>query len=445
MAHTKRYKRLNQKLCEQAVKECFKGKWRRNDILTFIEKYAGIPRDDIRIDDLSGTRKYKDEAIKAIGLTMLGIAEDLVDYGIEPDDMEPVVIRQRPDGMTGKIRDIALLCIMHQLLGHITKLILEPLIQARLLPTQHASIPGHGQTMLKDQMRRYLLKESLRIEYIRKTDVVHAYASLQYAVCIRLVKTEIPKAKYAIRLLEYLETIAPDGHLIIGGYLDAWLFNFTMSYAIRYLYTLGSTRRGKKILYVIRCGTFMDDFAIGSGSVKGEQRATKALDKWLRKNQQLQIKETTGIIKMLPIEEEKRRRNLPKPGQRGVPMLDMAGYRISRTHVTIRRRVFKRARRQLLRGYRELQRDGTLRKERAQKLVSYNSYIEQSDSFRLREKYHTDELLSVAYQVNGFYGKLEHQKRKEELNDLLKRRRGSEAAERRIGRTSRRKKDRQDD
>lgn len=148
---------------------------------------------------------------------------------------------------------------------------------------------------------------------------------------------------------------------------------------------------------------------------------------------------------MLPIEEEKRRRNLSRPGQRGVPMLDMAGYRISRTHVTIRRRVFKRTRRQLLRGYRELRRDGTLRKERAQKLVSYNSYIEQSDSFRLREKYHTDELLSVAYQVNGFYGRLEHQKRKEELNDLLKRRRGSEAAERRIGRTSRRKKDRQDD
>lgn len=37
-----------------------------------------------------------------------------------------------------------------------------------------------------------------------------------------------------------------------------------------------------------------------------------------------QIKETTGIIKLLPIEEEKRRRNLPRPGQRGVPMLDMA-------------------------------------------------------------------------------------------------------------------------
>lgn len=128
MAHKKRYKKLSRQLCEQAVAECFKGKWRRNDVLTFIEKYAGIPRDDIKIDDLSGSWKHKNEAVEAIGLVMLGIVEDLVDHGIEPDDMEPVTIRQRPDGMTGKIRDIALLCIMHQLIGHITKLMIEPLI-----------------------------------------------------------------------------------------------------------------------------------------------------------------------------------------------------------------------------------------------------------------------------------------------------------------------------
>ena len=340
MAHKKRYKKLSRQLCERAVVECFKGKWRRNDVLTFIEKYAGIPRDDIKIDDLSGSWKYKNEAI---GLVMLGIVEDLVDHGIEPDDMEPVTIRQRPDGMTGKIRDIA-----------------------------------------------------------------------------------------------------PGGHLIIGGDLDAWLFNFTMSYAIRYLYTLGSTRRGKKIPYVIRCGTFMDDFSIGSGSIKGEQRAVKALDKWMTKNQHLQIKETTGIVKLLPIEEEKRRRNLPRPGQRGVPMLDMAGYRISRTHITIRRRVFKRARRQLIRGYRELKRDGTLRRERAQKIISYNSYIEQSDSFHLQERYHTEELLQVAHRVNGFYGQLEYQKRMEELHDLLERRCRSEAGKGNDGKSSGWRNDRQD-
>lgn len=444
MAYKKRFKRLTKELCEQAVTECFKSKWQRNDVLTFVEKYAGIPREDIKIDDLSGSKKYKNEATEAIGLAMVGVIEDLVDYKIEPEDMEPVTIRQRPDGMTGKIRDIAMLCIMHQLLGHIVKLMIEPLIQARLLPTQHASIPGHGQTMLKDQMRRYFLKESLGIKYIRKTDVVHAYASLQYDVCIDLVKAEIPGARYAIALLEYLKTAAPGGHLIIGGYLDAWLFNFVMSYAIRYLYTLGQVRRGKKTPYVIRCGTFMDDFVICSGSIKGGQRATKSLEKWFEKNQNLQIKKTTGIIKLLSIEEEKRRRDLPRPGQRGVAMLDMAGYRVGRTHITIRRRVFKRVRRQLLRGYKELKRDGTLRRDRAQKLISYNGYIEQSDAYHLQGKYHTRELLQVAHRVNGFYGQLEYQKRMEELHDLLERRCRSEAGKGNDGKSSGWRNDRQD-
>lgn len=177
---------------------------------------------------------------------LYGVVEDLVEYGIEPDDMEPPTIRQRPDGMTGKTRDIALLSILHQLIGHVEKLMIEPLINARLLPTQHASIPGRGQTLLKDQAHRYLLKETVGVRYIQKTDVVHAYATLKYQVCVDILKKEIPKAKAAIVLLEYLGRIAPDGHLIIGGYIDAWLFNFTMSYAIRDLYAQGPHGAGRR-------------------------------------------------------------------------------------------------------------------------------------------------------------------------------------------------------
>ena len=406
--HTKRYRKLSLKLCEEAVEECFKSKWKRRDILVFIEKYAGIGRTEILIDDLSGSRRVKEEAIHSIGLMLYGVVEDLVEYGIEPDDMEPPTIRQRPDGMTGKTRDIALLSILHQLIGHVEKLMIEPLINARLLPTQHASIPGRGQTLLKDQAHRYLLKETVGVRYIQKK--------------------EIPKAKTAIVLLEYLGRIAPDGHLIIGGYIDAWLFNFTMSYAIRDLYAQGTTRRGKKIPYVIRVVTFMDDFALMSGSVKGLKRATKRLDKYFRKEMGIELKTTSGISKILTIEEEKRRRSLPGKAQRGVPMLDMAGYRISRTHITIRRRVFRRARRQLIRGYRELKKTGTLRRDRAQKIISYNSYVQQTDAHGLKEKYHVEELIKMAEQVQGFYQRLDQQKRKEWLH-VLQERRGREAAE----------------
>lgn len=418
--HTKRFKPLSLELCENAVRECFDGKWKRRDVLAFIEKYAGIQRHEILLEYLTHDRAIREEAIHSIGLYLWDVLEDLA-AGHEPDDIVPVKIRQRPDGMTGKIRDIALLCILHQLIGHAAKLMMEPLLKARLLPTQHASIPGHGQTRLKDQARRLFLSD-IGIRYFRKTDVVHAYASLQYSVVVGLVRKECPKAHALITTLEYLGRIAPDGHLIIGGYLDAWLFNFAMSYAIRYIYTLGETRRGKFNRYILRVETFMDDFCLLSASIKGIKRTTVALETWMRENLHLSLKYTTGVEKLLTVEEEKRRRKLDRPAARGVPVLDMAGFKIARTHTMIRGRVFLKARRQFLRSYEELKRTGTIRDVRAQKLISYNSYVKQTDSQGVREKYHIDELMEVATRIRGFHSWLKFKKEQEALYDLSQRR-----------------------
>ena len=155
--HTKRFKPLSLELCENAVRECFEGKWKRRDVLAFIEKSAGIQRHEILLEYLTHDRAIREEAIHSVGLYLWDVLEDLV-AGYEPEDMIPVRIRQRADGMTGKLRDIALLCILHQLIGHAAKLMMEPLFSARLLPTQHASLPGHGQTKLKNQTHRLLLK-----------------------------------------------------------------------------------------------------------------------------------------------------------------------------------------------------------------------------------------------------------------------------------------------
>lgn len=418
--HTKRFKPLSLELCEDAVRECFEGKWKRRDVLAFIEKSAGIQRHEILLEYLTHDRTIREEAIHSVGLYLWDVLEDLV-AGNEPEDMIPVRIRQRADGMTGKLRDIALLCILHQLIGHAAKLMMEPLFSARLLPTQHASLPGHGQTKLKNQTHRMLLKNR-GVRYFRKTDVIHAYASLKYSVIIKIVRKECPKAYDLITILEYLGGLAPGGHLIIGGYLDAWLFNFAMSYAMRHLYTIGEVRRGKFIRHIISVETFMDDFCLFSASIKGLKRASASLEVWMRENLQLDIKYTTGIEKLLPIEEEKRRRELNSPAARGVPVVDMAGYKIARTHVMIRARVFLKARRQFLRGWEELQRTGTLRDVRAKKIISYNSYIEQTDSYKAREKYHIRELMEVAVKVRGFHGWLQAKKEQEALYDLQKRR-----------------------
>lgn len=419
--HSKRYYKPDKQLYLYygSVWDCFRHKWRRKDILQFIEEYGGIDRKLIIEETLTDeVSTYRKEAAWNIAYMLADVTEDIVYRGIPPDDIEPVKIRKRPDGMTGKIRDIAMLCILHQLLEHTAYNMLSPLFKARLYPTQHASIPGRGQTKLKNQVHSYMLRESLGIKVIQKTDVVHAYATLQYSVIVKILRKEIPKAKEAIALLEYLGSIAPGGHLIIGGYLDAWLFNFAMSYAIADLYSLTTTRRGKTTRKVIRVESYMDDFSIMTASVTNMKAALKELKRYCNENLGVDIRTTTGMMQLLTVEEEKRRKKLPKPSQRGVPMLDMAGYRVSRTHVTIRRRVFKRTRRQLLRGWRELQENGTLTRFRSQKIIAYNGYIRQTDSRKIQEKYHTHELMRVAKKVSRHHTRYEQAKRKEQINDL---------------------------
>lgn len=414
----KRFENLSLDLYKRAIEDCFKGKWGRNDILTFIEKYAGIRRQELWslwLEDPENM-KLRNEAIDAIAPMIMETVEE-IERGHDPEDMEPVTIRPRPDGMTGKIRDIAILCVLHQILGHVAKLMIDPLLRARIEPTQHASIPGRGQTKLKDQTAK-LLRENPEIRYVIKTDVKSAYKSMAYEVCLGLILKEIPTAKTAIALIRYLGRIAPEEHLIIGGYLDAWLFNFAMSYAVRYLRTVGKTRRGKIILSVKACETYMDDFALYATSAKDLIRAARCLQKWMQTNLGVTTKITIGIIKIMQTGEEQERKTR-KGAARTTPAVDMAGYRISRSHVTIRRRVWRKDRRQLLRAEKEYKRDGHLREIRAEKVISCNSYISQSDSTKIKEKYHVDELMKEAKRVVSCRTKRERKEKKERIEHAL--------------------------
>ena len=393
----KRYRNLDYAICQRAVATCFDGKWDRMDVLSFVECYAGIAREEIYRDALIGAVNRRNEAVDCIALARLDMAEGIL-AGQAPDDMEPVRIKSRVDGLSGKVRDIASLCIWHQLLGHLEVLLLEPLFRARLLPTQHSSIPGRGQTKLMRQCVRILHKD-LGIKVVGKLDGVSAYASLQYSVVAEIVRREVPRAKEAICILVYLATLAPGGHMIIGGYLDAWLFNFAMSYLMRYLLSLRKVRRGKEIPLVIRCVSYADDVGLFFSNKSAAERVAKLADRWAREHLGMALRVSACPLKLCTAEEEQARKRAERPAQRGSPCLDMAGFRIHKSYVTVRKRVFLRARRRLLRGWRELRRYGTLLLSRAQSIISYNGFIANTTSRKFAEKYHVQKLLQVAKQV----------------------------------------------
>ena len=404
-----------------AAEKCLRDKWCRGDTRSFIEEWTGHSRYELlRNEKENGSTVFrvKYEILEEVAL----VVEDMVDgiqHGQDPE-LDPVTVKPRRDGGTGKIRDIATLCYRHQLLGHAVKIGIEKLLQARILPTQHASIPERGQTGLARQIKR-MLNRKLGIKYAQKMDGTHAYASVQYSTVIRLMQGEIPRARWVISCMKALQAAAPGGHLIIGGYIDAWLFNYVMSYALRYVLSLSRSRRGNKYPLVIRAATFMDDIVLMGSSGSGLKQAVKKLSEWLDDQFGMKSRTTTGVMRLMSVEEEKDRKQRAGAG-RGVTAIDAGGYRISRTHITIRKRNAPRIMRCFRRAWEEHQRTGTIKRQRACQIISRNGMVRNADSRRMAEKYHTTELMRVARRVQGYWSREAQRKRKEKIGYVLSRR-----------------------
>ena len=413
-----RYRDLDRNLCYEAVDKCFNGKWNRIDVLTDIEEWTGYSRNQIReykIDHPGHEFPIKFAIMDERADALMDMIQE-IERGIDPD-FDPVQTRRRADAATGKMRDIAYLCIRMQLLGHCLQLGLEPLLKARILPCQHASLPGRGPTRLVRQVRRLLRKR--HIKYFRKTDCKNAYGSTMYADVIEIIREEIPDARWILRGLEVMARYAPGGHLIIGGFLDAWLFNLVMSYAIREALNAAGKRRGQRIRMVAGCADYMDDVVFMSGGKKGLKEGTKICGAYLLDRFGIQSKHTTGTIRLLEREEERKRKARASPARRGCPAIDVAGYRISRTHCRMRGRNAKRTRRSYLRAWREYQRTGTIGRQRAAQIISRNGIIQGADSYRFMEKYQVVTLRRMARKIMGYWGRKQERARKEIMQDAV--------------------------
>lgn len=399
-----RYNELTHELCVRAALEAFQDKWLRRDVVQLANKYSGVSFAQLKQGKQNADMRPILEAAEGIALELEERIMELLDGDEEALDLEPVKISIRPDGMTGKLREIADLSPMHQLVGHLIKLGLNPLLDARLEYGQCASIPGRGQTGLKRRVERWLRRKGLGIRCAKKTDVKHAYNSLLYAVCIGIIRQAIPAARWILVTLMALARNAPGGHLIIGGYLDAWLFNFVMSYAVRYVLSLCKERRGQKVPLVVRVVTHMDDFGLLGRREADIKSATRKLARWMEKELHLNLKPGKET-KFLSVEEEHRRKKAPRPAGRGCPCLDMGGFRVHRTYTTVRKCIYLRARRAYLRVAAEIQRKGWMCIERAYRIGSYFGYYKHTASRMARERLNVDRLTFLACLTVSRYNK----------------------------------------
>lgn len=394
------------KFNELAVVECFRNKRSRKDFQRLLCKTGKITKREIVEDQLNKDFKRTLEAESEVAkmLTQRIINRDL--------QLKPIRQFQRIDGLTQKLRDICQESPEQQVFEYIGVYALKPLFRAKILPIQYGSIPNKGGVAGKRKIERLLRKKFRGKVVALKGDVTKAYPSVTVPIVMEMLRRDIGKNKVLLWFLGALMSNYPGNHLCIGGYLPAWLFNYVMSYVLRYIYEQAQIRREKRnrLVYAIVC--YADDFTI-YGDVSKLKKAMKKATIWAHDKFGLKIKDIWQFYQVASFDEE--RENLEerrKGSKKRTPGVDMMGYVVRRRYTIIRGRVFRRIRRQVLRAWEDFKTKGFIPWWRACRIAAYKGWIKHSDSLKFRMKYCFDKLFKMcAYSASKHGKEVENEKR----------------------------------
>ena len=394
------------KFNEIAVVEFFRNKRARNDFQRLLCKTGKITKRELTEDRLNKDFKRTLEAESEVAkmLTQRIIERDL--------QLKPIRQFQRIDGLTQKLRDICQESPEQQVFEYIGVYALKPLFGAKILPIQYGSIPNKGGVAGKRKIERLLRKKFHGKVVALKGDITKAYPSVTIPVVMEMLRRDIGKNKVLLWFLGALMSNYPGNHLCIGGYLPAWLFNYVMSYVLRYIYEQAQIRRGKRnrLVYAIVC--YADDFTI-YGDVSKLKKAMKKATIWAHDKFGLKIKDIWQFYQVASFDEE--RENLEerrKGSKKRTPGVDMMGYVVRRRYTIIRGRVFRRIRRQVLRAWEDFKAKGFIPWWRACRIAAYKGWIKHSNSLKFRMEYCFDKLFKMCSYSASKHGKeVENEKR----------------------------------
>ena len=394
------------KFNEDAVVECFRNKRSRKDFQRLLYKTGKITKREIVEDQLNKDFKRTLEAESEVAkmLTQRIINRDL--------QLKPIRQFRRIDGLTQKIRDICQESPEQQVFEYIAVFALKPLFRAKIMQIQYGSIPNKGGVAGKRKIERLLRKKFHGKVVAVKGDVTKAYPSVTVPIVMEMLRRDVGKNKVLLWFLGALMSNYPGNHLCIGGYLPAWLFNYVMSYVLRFLYEQAQIRRGKRnrLVYAVVC--YADDFTI-YGDVSKLKKAMKKATVWAHDKFGLKIKGIWQFYQVASFDEE--RENLEerrKGSKKRTPGVDMMGYVVRRRYTIIRGRVFRRIRRQVLRAWSDYKVKGFVPWWRACRIAAYKGWLKYSNSLKFRIKYCFDELFKLcAYSASKHGKEVENEKR----------------------------------
>ena len=352
------------KVIEPWVLDCIERHFKRRDFKRLLltlgglshEEYLSAVYEQDKTPLFKAAERIADEAAKRIRERSL--------------KLKPVQIREMTDKSSGKKRQIGKESAMQQVFAYIAVFACEEIWKRRIVPQQVSSILGKGQTcgvkMIQDwderdnraarYASRHGLKYSRKCRYYVKLDVTKCFPSMRLETFMKFFRRDCGNKAVLWLWDELLSSHRVQGYegFMIGALPSQWACQYLLSFLFRYAVSLHKERRGKRTKLITHALYFMDDQIYFGRSRRDLKIAVGKIIRYANKELGLETKPDWQIYEL------------------DKTPLDSMGFLIHADGaVTVRPRVFIRARRMALRVLRRA--DMTV--EQARRICAYKGYF----------------------------------------------------------------------
>ena len=376
----------NRNLISNATYSCLADKYTRNDTLELLSDISGLRKCQI----YNIYYRYGRKAIRPfVEILITVIRSELISKSIS---FPSIWYREKIDPSSHKIRNIGIQHVKQQIYDYIVIECLKPLF-CRIGVHQYASIKNRGCLKGSRMIQRWMRNKSLK--YFAKLDIRKCYPSIPQDKLIQFLERHIKNDMIMWLIKELIGTF--EIGLSIGSFLSQYLCNLYLSQISHFIGHLHKVRKHKdgtksSIRLVYHRLFYMDDILMIGASSKDIHKAVKETIKYC-KTLGLKIKES-WFVKKMPVKKCNG------------SFIDMMGFRIYRTHITIRRRVFKRIRRISIRIWKRIKTHQKVLESHARKMISYWGLLKTSNSVKVIQKYHVKDIMKICKKVVKEYDKI---------------------------------------
>lgn len=395
-------------MMELAIRNCFKGKWKRRDVRNLLSLYCDYSPGKILKLLKTGNKHMLDDAVHSLALDLNKrlLMREL--------DLPPTVSRTVIEGAKKKERDLEIESYIHQIFDHLSVLGLEELFKKKFGTWQCASIKGRGQLYTKKGIEKWIQTDHQGTKVAIQCDVKKCYQNIDIPTLIKMLERDIHKNKPLLWLTSTLLMVMhkKGKGLFVGSVISKDLANYYMSYLYHFMeQELTVVRRSKRngpvyVRLISHQSMYMDDVFISGSNRKYIIMAFKKMCDFLENKLKLCFKDSWRFY-YLEYED--------KYGvSHGCPA-DLAGYIYKRNCTVLRDHIFIKGRRAFMKVKTLLMKRMEVPEKVAQRAVSYFGWFKNADMYKFREKYGIDDLVEYCKKRLSFLGKQKHTMAKEAM------------------------------